>query len=52
MSHYPKADSHIRIKTKVKLDQANYATKKEFDHATGVDASYLATKKMFYCFES
>ena len=28
------------------LDLSNYATKKELDHATGVDTSDLATKKV------
>ena len=34
---------------KVVLDLSNYATKKELDHATGVDTSDLAAN---YCFES
>ena len=32
-------------KIKIVLDLSNYATKKELDHATGVDRSDLATKK-------
>ena len=47
MSYYPKPDSHIRHKIKVVLDLSNYATKKELDHATGIDTSDLATKKGF-----
>ena len=47
MSCYPEADSHIRDKVKVILDLTNYATKKELDHATGVDTSDLAVKKNF-----
>ena len=47
MSYYPKPDSHIRDKIKVVLDLSNYATKKELDHATGIDSSDLATKKGF-----
>ena len=45
MSYYPEPDSHIRDKVKVVLDWSNYATKKELDHATGVDTSDLAAKK-------
>ena len=47
MSYYLKPDSHIRDKVKVVLDFSNYATKKELDHATGVDRSDLAAKKDF-----
>ena len=47
MNCYPKPDSHIRDKVKVALDLSNYATKKELDHATGVDTSDLAAKKDF-----
>ena len=47
MSYYPEPDSHIRDKVKVVLDLSNYATKKELDHATGVDTSDLAAKKDF-----
>ena len=45
MSCYPEKDSHIRDKVKVELDLSNYETKKEFDQATSVDASDLASKK-------
>ena len=45
MSYYPDPYSHIRDKVKVVLDLSNYATKKELDHATGVDTSDLAAKK-------
>ena len=45
MSYYPEPDSHIRYKIKVVLDLSNYVTKKELDHATGVDTSDLAAKK-------
>ena len=45
MSFYPEPDSHIKDKVKVVLDLSNYATKKELDHATGVDTSDLAAKK-------
>ena len=44
MSYYPEPDSHIGDNIKVVLDLSNYATKKELDHATGVD---LVTKKDF-----
>ena len=47
MSFYPEPDSHIRHKVKIVLDLPNYATKKELDHATGVDTSDLAAKKDF-----
>ena len=45
MSYYPEPDSHIRDKVKVVLDLSNYATKKESEHATCVDRTYLAAKK-------
>ena len=48
MSYYPETDSHIRDKVKVVLDLSNDATKNKLDHAAGVDASDLATKKIFY----
>ena len=47
MSYYPELDNHIGDKVKVVLDLSNYATKKELDHATGVDTSDLAAKKDF-----
>ena len=47
MSNYPEPDSHIRYKVKVVLDLTNYATKKELEHATGIDTSHLATGKYF-----
>ena len=47
MSYYPELDSHIRDKVRVVLDLSNYATKKELDHATGVDTSDLSAKKDF-----
>ena len=47
MSYYPEPDSHIRGKVKAVLDLSNCATKKELDHATGVDRSDLAAKKDF-----
>ena len=42
MNCYLKPDSHIRDEVKVVLDLSKYETKKELDHATGVDTSYLA----------
>ena len=39
MGYYPKPDVHIRDKFKIVLDLSNYATKKELDHAIGVDTS-------------
>ena len=47
MSFYPEPDSHIRDKVKIVLDLSNYATKKELDHATGVDTSDLDAKEDF-----
>ena len=47
MSYCQEPDIHIRKKVKVVLDLTNYATKKELDHATGVDTSDLAAKKDF-----
>ena len=47
MSYYLEPDSHIRDKVKVVLDLSNYATKKDPDHATGVDTSDLAAKTDF-----
>ena len=47
MSYYPEADSHIRHKVNVLLYLSSYATKKELEYATGVDASNLAVKKDF-----
>ena len=47
MSYYPEPDSYIRDKVKVMLDFSNYAIKKELQHATGIDTSDLAAKKMF-----
>ena len=46
MSYHPEPDSLIRDKAKVILGLSNYATKKELDHATGVDTSDLAAKKI------
>ena len=43
MSHYPGPDSVIiRVKVKVVLDWSIYATKKELNDASVVDASNLA----------
>ena len=47
MSYYPEAESYIRDKVKVVLNLENYSTKKELDHATGIDTSDLAAKKDF-----
>ena len=45
MSYYPEPDSHITDKVKVLLNLSNYATKKELEHATGIDTSDLTAKK-------
>ena len=52
MSYYPELDSHIRNKVKVILDLSNYATKKESEHATGIDTSVLAAKKDYISLEA
>ena len=46
MSYYLEPDSHFTDKVKVVLELSNYATKIELDHATGVDTSNLAAKKI------
>ena len=47
MSYYPKPGRHIRDKVRGVLDLSKYATKKELDHATGIDTSDLAGRKYF-----
>ena len=47
MCYYPEPDSHIRDKVKVVLNLSNYVTKKELDHAIGVDTSDLAAEEDF-----
>ena len=46
MAYYPEPDSHIRDKVKLVLNLLNYPIKKELGHATGVDTSNLAAKKI------
>ena len=46
MSYYPEPKSYIRDEVKVVLDLSNNVTMKELDHATGVDTSDLAAKKI------
>ena len=48
MSYHPEPNSQIRDKVKVVLDLSNCAIKKELDHATGVDTSDLAAKKILW----
>ena len=48
MSYYPDPESPIKHKIKVVLDLSNYATKKELEHATGIDTSDFAAKKYFF----
>ena len=43
MSCYQEPDSHISDKAKVVLD-LSYTTKKELEHAAGIDTSDLAAK--------
>ena len=47
MSLYPEQDSHIRDKMKVVLDLSNYETKKELEHAAGIDTSNVAAKNEY-----
>ena len=47
MSYYPEPDIHSRDKVKVLLELSNYATKKELDHAVGVDIYNLSAKEDF-----
>ena len=46
MSYYPEPDDHIKAKVKIGLDLSSYVTKKELEHATCVDTSDLAAKKI------
>ena len=46
-SHINNKDSHINNKVKIILDLTNHATKKELNHATGVDTFNLAAKRDF-----
>ena len=46
MSYQPDPDGHIRDKVKLGLDLSNYATKKELDHAAGVDTFDLPAEKI------
>ena len=52
ISYYPRPDSHIRDKVKVVLYLTNYVTKKELEHAKGIDTSDLAAKKNFVALKS
>ena len=52
ISYYPRPDSHIRDKVKVVLYLTNYVTKKELEHAKGIDTSDLAVKKNFVALKS
>ena len=47
MDCYPEPDSYIRNKIMVELDLSNYATKKQLEYVTIVDASGLAPQKDF-----
>ena len=46
MVFYPETDSHIRHKVNVVLGLSNYDTKKELEHAAGVDTSGFAAKRI------
>ena len=52
MSYNPEPDSNIRDKVEEVLDLSNYSTKKELEHATGIDTSELAAKKDFIAFKA
>ena len=45
MSYSSEPDVHVKDKVKAVLNLSNYTTKKELEHATGVDTSDLATEK-------
>ena len=45
MSYYPEQDSH-RDKVEVVWELSNYATKKELEHAAGINTFDLASKKI------
>ena len=47
MSYYQGPVSHVGDKIKVIQDFTNYVTKWRLEDATGIDTSYLATKKYF-----
>ena len=47
MIYYPEPDSHVIDKDLVVLDLSNYVSKKELEHASGVDTSDVADKKVF-----
>ena len=47
MNCYPEPDSYIRNKIMEELDLSNYATKKQLEYVTIVDASGLAPQKDF-----
>ena len=50
MSYYSQPGSHIRVKVKVVLYLSNYTTKKELEHAAGIDISDLTAKKNILLF--
>ena len=50
--YYLEPESNIIDKVNVVLELPNYATKKELEHATGIDTSDSPAKKDFTAFES
>ena len=44
MGYCPEPESHFKDKVKIILELSNYASKKELDHATGVDTSDLTAR--------
>ena len=47
MSYYSVSGIHIRHKVKVVVDLSNCASKKELEHAAGIDMPPLSAKKYF-----
>ena len=45
MNYYPEPDSHIRDKVRVVLALSYYATKKDLDHPTSLDTSFILLLK-------
>ena len=45
MSYFSEPDVHVKDKVKAVLNLSSYTTKKELEHATGVDTSDLAIEK-------
>ena len=46
MNYYPEPDNNIRDKVEVVLELSSNATKKELEHARGIDTTDLAAKRI------